>query len=128
MKSLFSSLRRTVAIAVLSVGITGCGCDAWGCVDGLRLRLDAVPTGAWTVELLVNGVLQSAPANASCDGSRQCSPVVYYNILPRDNVSARVTTSAGVRTTNFPRITYIIAKTDDCHDCKGQAEVTANIP
>ena len=90
---------------------------------------DTVPSGPWTVDLFVNGVLQTAPAHASCDGGRQCPVGVQYSILPRDNVSARITTSAGVRTTNFQRITYTgKSPRFDCHECKGQAEVTANIP
>lgn len=125
----FSKLRRAVAFTLLAAGMQGCGCDAWGCLDGLRVMFDAAPTGPWQVELFVNGVVQAAPANASCDGGPQCGTVVRYNILPRDNVSVRITTNAGVRTTEFPRITYIGKSARfDCHDCKGQAEVIGRVP
>lgn len=129
MKSLFSKLRNTVAVTMVAVGVQSCGCDTWGCGDGLFVRFNAEPVGPWKIELFVAGVLQAAPPSATCDGSRGCSGGAHYNILPRDNVSVRITTDAGVRSTNFPRITYIgSGRSDHCHDCKGQAEVVGIIP
>ena len=132
MKSLFSTLGRQVAIMVFTVGLSGCGCDTWGCIDGLFVRFASQPPAPWKVELLVGGVLQAAPVDAACDSNPRCNQLVgvrYTNQLASLNVSVRITTSAGVRTTDFPPITYTgKSPRSDCHDCKGQAEVIANIP
>ena len=122
-------VRSAIASLTLVFGAAGCGCDAWGCADGLYVRLDHTPASPWTIELLVNGVLQPGPPGATCDGSRQCDPAVRYDMLPRNGVSIRVTTPTGVRTTILPRIDYTgQQRSDHCHDCRGQAFVTANIP
>lgn len=121
---------RSLAVLASAALLQGCGCDAWGCINGLFVQLDKVPTIGYRVELFVDGALQEADGGALCDPIEPCKyQYARYSVLPTKNVSVRVTTSSGSRTTNFDQINYV-GKSGyfDCHDCKGQAYIVANAP
>ena len=94
------------------------------------VQLDKVPTIGYTIELYVNGALQEADGGAVCTTLDACKgQYARYSVLPTRNVSVKVTTASGTRTTNFDQINYA-GKSGyfDCHDCKGQALVVAAAP
>ncbi|MEO7998532.1 MAG: hypothetical protein ABI852_13865 [Gemmatimonadaceae bacterium] len=129
MKTTFVKSVRTIVFASFAVGMQACGCDGVACIDGLIVTMTSLPAAPFKVELLVAGQVQSAPEEATCSvgASRPCEKSMLFRTLQRDQVSIRVTTSSGVRTTDLPRINYK-SSSSGCSDCKGQAEVTANIP
>jgi hypothetical protein len=121
--------RNTTLVSVLLIGLQACGCDTSACVDGLLVKFDSAPTTPWKVELFANGVQQPAPARATCDGTTACPSAVLFSTSLRDGLSVRVTTGAGTKTTQLPRITYVSNNTrNSCADCTGNAEISVPIP
>lgn len=129
MRKVLSNRYRSIAYGSLVLGIQACGCDGVACIDGLFVSMTSLPAAPFKVELLVAGVVQASPEEATCNvgASRPCVQTVLFRMRPRDQVSVRVTTSTGVRTTDLPRINYSNEGTG-CSDCMGQAEVSVHVP
>ena len=113
-----------------SLLFTACGCNLVGCADGLRVRLDTLPTGAFQVELLVGGVVQPAPIEATCGGTSTCYQEVQFRNFNTDNVSVRVTTANGTRVTPFAKVVYTRSYPNGrgCGPTCRYATVTALVP
>ncbi len=99
------------AFVVLLAVVAGCGRESLSCtllpdMTGLTVQLSAVPTGAYTVEVLVP---TSSPVSYvyRCDGAQSCRGArVFFPGLVTPNVTVRVTTAAGTRSTPYQRLTY----------------------
>ena len=121
---------RLLSLIVSTVGASSCGCDLVGCVDGLTVHLKSLPAGAFQVELLVGGTVQPGSPAATCDGIRACNQDIYFSTSPTDQVSVRVTTTAGARTTTYPRIDYTTSRPNGryCDPACHNATVVADVP
>lgn len=129
MKTILTRMLRAAAPLGL-LTISGCGCSLIGCADGLRVQLAAMPAGAFQVELLVSGVVQPAPPEATCDGASTCFQTINFQTRASDNVGVRVSTTAGVLMVNLPRITYETSRPNGkgCEPTCYNASVTVPIP
>src|SRR4051812_32201222 len=101
-----TTLAKGLFSMVALFGLQGCGCTLIGCVNGLDVQLPSLPTTPFQVELLVAGVVQTAPAAATCDGASPCQQRIHFYTSATDQITIRVTTPNGVRTTAFPHVTY----------------------
>ena len=118
-------------VIVAAVVMEGCsGCDLVGCVSGLRVRLASLPSTPFQIELLVDGAIQTAPPEATCNGDRVCFQDVVFDTQAADQVTIRVTTPSGVRTTQFAHITYskFFPNGKRCGGECHSSDVTAQIP
>ena len=126
------SKRKHVGTVLMlaAVFLNGCGCTAAGCVNGLTVKLQSLPSAPFKIELLIGGVLQPTPESASCTGSHQCSQEAGFSTTASDNVAVRVTSPLGVRTTEFGHITYSDQHPngEGCGPSCRNATVTAQIP
>jgi hypothetical protein len=126
----FGRRPRAVATMLGTTLVAACGCDQLSaCADGIIVGFASQPATPWKVELLVNGVLQLAPSTAMCGGPGPCDTGVLFNTSATNGVAVRVTTPAGVRTTDYSVISY---RTSDrgsgCSECRGQASIVAQVP
>ena len=124
---------RVGALLLLATGmfaLQGCGCNLVGCVDGLRVHLASMPVGSFQVELLVAGVVQSAPVEATCTGAVACYQDIQFRNFDTDHVSVRVTTSGGTRLTEFAKVNFSKSYPNGrgCTPTCRNATVTALIP
>jgi hypothetical protein len=130
-----SRFPRSFAAASLLL-LTGCvgdllvgGCNLVGCVNGLSIALSRVPTGAYTVQLLVEG---EAPREIRCPDPNRCSGPAFFfqNALP--TVATVVVTTAAGEARQEVRPTYTTSRPNGrgCDPvCRnGTATFTANIP
>ncbi len=101
-----NALRAAVPLTFLALNACNYGCTLIGCADGLRVNLASMPVGAFQVELFVDGVLQPAPPEATCDGVTQCSQSITFQTRATNKVSVHVTTVAGTRITNLAPVSY----------------------
>lgn len=123
-------IASTVVLVMVSLALSGCGCNLVGCADGLRVHLTSLPAVPVQVELLVAGIVQAAPLNATCSESTQCYQDIYFQTAATDRVSVRVTTSAGTRLTEFAKVVYAksFPNGKGCSPTCLKATVTAIVP
>lgn len=131
----WQSIRRTLnagAFVLGALAFQGCstGCSLVGCVSGLRVHLAALPTGAFQVAVLVDGVVQDAPAEATCAGTTVCYQDILFTTTASERVSVRVTTATGSRVTEIANITYAKSRPNGsgCDPECRNATVTAQLP
>ena len=99
------------AVPMLLAMVAGCGRESLTCtllpdMTGLTVELSSVPTGQYTIEVLVP---TSSPVSYvyRCDGGPSCRGArVFFPGLVTPFVTVRVTTSAGTRSTPHQRLTY----------------------
>ena len=99
------------ALPILLAMVAGCGRESLACtllpdMTGLTVELSSVPTGPYTVEVLVP---TSSPVSYvyRCDGGPSCRGArVFFPGLVTPFVTVRVTTSAGTRSTPYQRLSY----------------------
>ena len=114
MSPLIATGRRLVprALPALLALCAACGQESLTCtllpdMTGLTVELSAVPTGAFTVEVLVQS---SSPVSYlyRCDGGPSCrgSSKAFFPGLVAPYATVRVTTSVGTRTTAYQRLQY----------------------
>lgn len=127
MPTLVRKLQNALILASVCAGLQACGCDGVACVDGLLVNLATPVPASYKVELLVAGIVQPAPASATCASGNSCGGSVLFDTNARNQVSVRVTTSTGAKTTEYSTLTYK-STASDCSNCRGQAEVVAQVP
>jgi hypothetical protein len=117
--------------SVLMLGaLVGCGgpfaCTDVGCDDALVVNFDRPPTSPLRVEAEVAG--QNSPAVFDCPEAARC-PSVFFPGLVADQVTIRVTTSAGTTTQQFrPQYTQQYPNGRACGAVCRQASVTVRLP
>jgi len=123
------------APALLLLTLSACGlldpagCSLASCSNGLTVHLSALPNGPYRVEIFLLGPGQQ-PAHAYDCPSGQCGQDLTFPDLVPDHAWVRVTTSAGVRTTEFPTIAYEVFRPNgpDCPPSCRRATVTLDLP
>lgn len=115
---------------MITLGLQACGCNVVGCYDGLLVQLQPRPTGPYRVELLVDGVSQPAPPEATCTEVTGCFSGIVFRTRATDRVVVRVTTLAGTRDTAYPRLQYATQRPNGrgCDPTCHNATVTADLP
>lgn len=101
-------------------------CTEIGCDNGLVVRFNTAPTGAYTVEAWSE--LRIAPQVFECAAGQTC-PVVFFSGFAGQDVTVRVTTAAGVRTQTFDDVDYepVYPNGRRCGAACEQAEVTVQL-
>ena len=114
-----SFLIRRTGILLLAGSTSACAlfdndlvCTLAGCESGITVRLPSLPAGAFKIELLVlrTGTEGEASYLYECDGGSSCRQEVFFPSLTPSRVAVRVTTGEGVRTTDFPTVTYTVTQ------------------
>lgn len=120
---------RTVWGVLACLLLEACtGCQTFACVNGIRVTLARPPVAPYTVETLVNGAALPGSVPARCAVGESCPTTVFFGGTPAENVSLRVTTAQGVRTTDFPTVSYRSERPDDgCVTCR-YADLVAQVP
>lgn len=129
---------RALIAQVALASITACGGDSMACallpdMTGLTVTLSAVPSGPYSVEVLVPRSTPSLPVSYEfrCDGGQLCRrSTIFFPGLVTPNASVRVTTQVGTRTTEYPRIAYSDSYPNgqSCEPRTTSATVTAALP
>lgn len=133
--SIAARQRLTVGALVTALLVAGCGRDSYFCTaigdsTGLTVELPSIPTGAYTVEVLVRS---SSPVSYvyRCDGGPACrNSRAFFPGLVAPYASVRVTTTVGVRTTDYSGINYTDSYPNgpSCAPRSSTATVTAALP
>ena len=113
---------------VLGIGSTHC--TLIGCTDGITVRLTALPTGPYRVEILV-GSGPGGPSYAyDCAGGSACLQDIFFPELVLNSIIVRVTTPLGTRDTEIANPVYETSRPNgpDCPPLCRQASVTAQLP
>lgn len=120
--------RSTWVIAASTILLQACGCETYACINGVQVKLASTPAAPFNVELLVAGVVQPAPADATCEAGQQCVTKFFFMTSARNNVTVRVTTPNGVRSTEFATVPYRDDKQPGgCATCR-HADLTVLLP
>lgn len=93
-------------IASSTIFLQACGCETYACINGIQVKLASTPAAPYRVELLVAGVAQPGPADATCEAGQQCVTKFFFETSAQSNVTVRVTTPNGVRSTQFATVPY----------------------
>lgn len=100
-------------------------CTLAACQDGLNVRFDRVPAGAYRVEAFVGDLFN--PRVFGCADPAMCT-AAYFPDLTAERVTIRVTTADGVRTQEFtPRYETVYPNGRDCGGRCSQATVTVQM-
>lgn len=126
--------RRTTLLLALSTFVA-CGGDSITCtligdMTGLTVNLSAVPSGPYSVEVLV---ASSSPVSYifRCDGGLQCrSSQAFFPGLIATDIAVRVTTLLGTRTTAYQHVAFSDSYPNgpSCEPRATTATVTALLP
>lgn len=98
-----SLLHATAALLLASCNPITQSCTLIGCHDGLAVGFDQPLTAPYKVEAWSE--LRVAPQVVECAAGQTCEPV-FFPDFQGQNVTIRVTTSAGVRTQEFSGVEY----------------------
>lgn len=130
-------LRRLVlALPVFAFGAPACDsitgvCTQIGCDSGFLVRLDALPTGAFTVDVYANSPNESPSYRYECaPGALPCLQNVFFADFLGENPHIRVTTTEGSVLTQVYGLNYESYRPNgpNCPpDCR-RAETTVAIP
>lgn len=97
-----------------------------GCFNGLNVRFNGQPAGAYRVEAIVPG--DATPHVFDCP-SGTCGPPVMFEDLTPDRVTIRVTTAAGTRSQEFtPKYEAEYPNGRRCGAACRSATVTIQLP
>ena len=123
------------AAPLLLAFVAACGHESLTCplrpdMTGLTVELSAVPTGAYTVEVLVP---TSSPVSYvyRCDGGPSCrGSRVFFPGLVTPFVTVRITTLVGTRSTPYQRVQYTDAYPNgsSCEPRSTSATIMAALP
>ncbi|HEX2080419.1 MAG TPA: hypothetical protein VHG08_22140 [Longimicrobium sp.] len=116
-------IHATAALLLASCNPFTHACTLMACQDGLAVEFAAAPTSAFRVEAWSE--VRTAPQVFECQVAEHC-PSVFFENFQGEQVTVRVTTSAGVRTQQFPGVEYerIYPNGRDCGGECRQATVT----
>jgi hypothetical protein len=120
---------------VLALLLAGCqafvgplACTDVGCPNGLTVRFDRPPAGAYRIEV----VPDHDPALArtlDCPAAEMCGPAAFVGDFFAESVTLRVTTAAGTTTRQVrPRFQPVYPNGRRCGAACSQAEVTVRLP
>lgn len=114
------------AAALLLAGcIPVVACTEIGCDDGLVVRFDRAPVGAFRVEAVVPGTPDEYAFD--CPGAGEC--LTTFHGLVAERVTVRVITSRGTFTQEFqPRYQDVYPNGRRCPAACRQATVTFQLP
>ena len=130
-------LRAGCAIFAAGLALGSCknsalpvACTEIGCSSYLAVHLEAMPVGAFTVELLVNGASAAPNYVYTCSGATACLQTVYFDGYTQSSAQVRITTSKGSVTTSLTGIAYIVSNPngDECPPVCKQATVNLPLP
>jgi hypothetical protein len=137
MRTRHRSLIAVLSLAVLSscsggslFGSDHRACTLIGCAGGLQIQLAQPISGAYRVELFANATDSQPLRTYDCPGTVCSGYIVFYETSPASAV-VRVTSSRGVKTTQFASIVYTSTPNPNGPDCGPpctQATVTADVP
>jgi hypothetical protein len=134
--------RRRSLIAMLSLAmLASCSggslfgngpkvCTLIGCLNGLQVQLVQPVIGTYRVELFANATDTQPLRTYDCAGGG-CGSYVVFDDISLTSAVVRVTSSRGVRTTQFASIVYTSTPNPNGPDCGPpctQATVTADVP
>jgi hypothetical protein len=118
-------LRASAALLLAGCNPLGLACTEIGCSDGLQVRFQAPPAGAYRVEAVVPGA--AAPAVFECASGQAC-PSAFFDDLVAERVTIRVVTAAGTRSQEFtPRYESQYPNGRRCGAACRQATVTMQV-
>lgn len=115
----FRSRGAALGLTSCLLGTASCGlfspgpqaCTLIGCLNGITVELEALPTGPFKVELLLTST--GAPNNPTyeyeCTSGTNCRQSIHFPELLPGYVRVRVTTATGVRTTEFVDVEYVLS-------------------
>ena len=102
-------------------------CTEIGCDDGLVVRFDRTPTGAFRVEAQGDGA--DPPAVFECADTSRCPPSAFFPGLVAERVTVRVTTPEGTVAQQFtPKYERQYPNGRSCGAACRQAHVTVRLP
>ncbi len=105
-------------------------CTLIGCLNGVQVQLAQPVVGAYRVELFANATDPQPLRTVDCAGSN-CGAYIVFGNISLTSAVVRVTSSRGVRTTQFASIVYTSTPNPNGPDCGPpckQATVTADVP
>jgi hypothetical protein len=122
-------LAFTTATGCNTLGIGSRHCTEIGCTDGITVHLPVVPTGSYTVEIVVGGGGGLSYAY-DCAGGPPCQQDIFFPELVLDRIIVKVTTSLGSRQTEIANPVNVTSQPNgpDCPPLCRQAWVTAQLP
>jgi hypothetical protein len=135
MRTRHRSLIAVLSLAVLEACSLGSllapkNCTTIGCLNGLQVQLVQPVTGTYRVELFANTTDTQPLRTYDCSGT-SCGAYVVFDNISLTSAVVRVTSSRGVKTTQFASIVYTSTPNPNGPDCGPpctQATVTADVP
>ena len=126
-----SSLRSSITAISGALLLEAChgDCTLLGCSSGLTIHLPSLPTGAYSVEVVVSD--GNGPRYIyECNSAPNCLQDVFFLGLRIDHPIIRVITTKGSRTTEIPNLKYraVYPNGEDCGGACYVATVTAQLP
>jgi hypothetical protein len=130
-------LRRLIlALPVFAFGAPACDsvtgvCTLIGCDSGLTVRLDALPTGAFTVDVYANSPNESPSYRYECTpGEFSCPQDVFFTDFLAEDPYIRVTTTDGSVLTQVFGLTYTSSRPNgrNCPPICRNTSTTVAIP
>jgi hypothetical protein len=118
-----SLIHATAAVLLASCNPFTGACTLIGCENGLSVQFAVALTGAYRVEAWSE--LRTMPQVFECGAGEVC-PSVFFPDFQGHDVVVRVTTAAGTRMQEFPRVEYDAQYPNgrDCGAVCEQATVT----
>ena len=123
---------RLVMAILLAPIVSGCvhACTLIPCLEGLIVRLPSPPAGPFMIEVLVPAGQTLTPIHTYECPTGTCPDQVWIQNVELTHIVVRVTTQAGVRTTDVPQVPYEMKYPNgtDCDTGCLNAVVTAELP